>query len=123
MNIFFDVDHTLIDGDGELRPGTRRVLAALAERHRVYLWSGLGPRWEVVEQHGLEDLVQGCFDKPLQRYDEQLGPLGIPVRPDFVVDDHPQLVEHFGGHTVVPYRHPDESDTALDEVLRMVERR
>ncbi len=121
MNIFFDVDYTLIDGDGALRPGARRVLSTLAEKHEVYLWSGLGPRWEVVEQHQLEELVSGCYDKPLQRYDELLALLGIPVRPDFVVDDHPHLVEHFGGLTVPAYRRADDRDVALEEVLRVVQ--
>ena len=40
------------------------------------------------------------FDKALYQYERMLGPLGIPVRPDFVVDDHPHLVHAFGGCVV-----------------------
>ena len=107
MNVFFDVDHTIIDADDGLRPGVRELFARLrADGHRVYLWSGLGARWEVVERHELAELVSGCFPKPLYAYERMLAPLGIDVRPDFAVDDHPHLVHAFGGCVVAPYRGP-----------------
>jgi hypothetical protein len=122
MNIFFDVDHTIIDSDNRLRPGVRDVFARLFEAgHSIYLWSGIGARWEIVRACGLEPWVAGCFDKPLYHYEAMLAPLGIPVRPDFVVDDHPHLVHAFGGSVVAPYRSPNASDTEMDRVFREIE--
>jgi hypothetical protein len=117
MNIFFDVDHTIIDSDNRLRPGVRELFARLcADGHAVYLWSGIGARTEVVEANGLGDLVAGCYDKPLYQYERMLGPLGIPVRPDFVVDDHPHLVHAFGGCVVSRYLREDPDDVEMERV-------
>jgi hypothetical protein len=122
VNIFFDVDHTIIDSDNRLRPGVRDLFERLQEaQHSIYLWSGIGARWEIVHSHGLERWVAGCFDKPLYHYEAMLGPLGIPVRPDFVVDDHPHLVHAFGGCVVTPYRSANDADTEMDRVFREVE--
>ena len=128
MNIFFDVDHTIIDSDNRLRPGVRELFERLrADGHTVYLWSGIGRRSEIVEAYGLGELVAGCYDKPLYHHEAMLEPLGIPVRPDFVVDDHPHLVHTFGGCVVAPYRRPNAKDAEMervyDEVVRAVERR
>ncbi|REJ76478.1 MAG: hypothetical protein DWQ36_11695 [Acidobacteria bacterium] len=123
MNLFFDVDHTIVDGDDALRPGVREAFTSLrAAGHTIYLWSGLGPRWEIVRRHALEDLVQGCFDKPLYRHREMLTPLGIPVRPDFVVDDHRDPVDLFGGIVVSAYRQPSATDREMHRVVEAVRR-
>ena len=128
MNIFFDVDFTLIDNSNQLRPGVHELLRRLVEDgHRVFFWSGLGKRWEVVRAFGLEDYVSDCFDKPLFAYERMLGPLGITPRPDYVVDDHPHLVAHFGGCVVSRYMVADDSDRDLwrvyDEIARYTARR
>jgi hypothetical protein len=123
VHIFFDVDHTIIDGDNRLRVGVRELFDCLrAAGHVIYLWSGIGPRWEIVHAHALERLVSGCFDKPLYHYEAMLAPLGIPVRPDFVVDDHPHLVHAFGGCVVSPCRNADAADGEMARVLVEVER-
>jgi hypothetical protein len=123
MNIFFDVDHTIIDSDNRLRPGVRELFEGLrAGGHSIYLWSGIGARWEIVEAYRLERWIAGCFDKPLYHCEAMLAPLGIPVRPDFVVDDHPHLVHAFGGLVVAPYRHEDQTDTEMQRVLPAVQR-
>jgi hypothetical protein len=123
VNIFFDVDHTIVDGDNRLRWGVRELFDGLRERgHSIYLWSGIGPRWEIVHAHGLEALVAGCFDKPLYHYETMLAPLGIPVRPDFVIDDHPHLVHAFGGCVVAPCRSAQEPDTEMERVFGEIER-
>ena len=89
MNIFFDVDYTLITWDVKLRPGVREVFAKLREEgHTIYLWSGVGPRWEVVRRFELHEHVTDCFWKPLYDHHARLGELGITVMPDFVIDDH-----------------------------------
>lgn len=121
LNLFFDVDHTLVDGDDDLRPGVCEAFDALhASGHTIYLWSGLGPRWEIVERHGLQRWVNGCFDKPLYRHREMLAPLGIPVQPDFVVDDHADPVELFGGVVVRAYRASDPNDREMARVVEAI---
>jgi len=121
MNVFFDVDFTIIDADGALRPGVAECFAALrGGGHRIYLWSGLGPRWEVVSEHRLEAWVDDCFIKPLYHHRRMLDPLGISMEPHFVVDDHPHLVDIFGGCVVGPYRCVDAGDREMWRVLDAV---
>ncbi len=117
MNVFFDVDQTIIDTQNGLRPGVIELFTRLrAEGHVIYLWSGIGKRWEIVERYALAEFVADCFEKPLMQYERLLGPLGITVRPDFVVDDHPHLVHHFGGFTVKRYLRADAHDTEMGRV-------
>jgi SAM-dependent methyltransferase len=119
VNIFFDVDFTLITWDYRLRPHVREVFQRLKDDgHIVYLWSGVGKRWEVVEQHGLAEYVQDCFEKPLFRHAERLDELGVSVRPDFVIDDHEEPVAAFGGAVIRP---PDAPLDADREMLRIYE--
>ena len=43
MNIFFDVDYTILGLDNSLRPETKEVFQRLVdEGHLVYIWSGRG---------------------------------------------------------------------------------
>jgi hypothetical protein len=117
MNVFFDVDSTLITWDYRLRPHVREVFTQLrADGHTVYLWSGLGKRWEVVERFKLHALVADCFAKPLYRHRERLAELGVYVEPHFVVDDHAEPVEAFGGYHIPPPCEPLHADT---EMLRV----
>src|SRR6266511_378097 len=56
MNIFFDVDDTLVTWDFRLRPHVRDVFEALRDDgHRIYIWSGRGKRWDVVLRYQLTD--------------------------------------------------------------------
>jgi hypothetical protein len=119
MNVFFDVDSTLITWDYRLRPFVREVFERLcADGHTVYLWSGMGKRWEVVERFRLSDLVTDCFDKPLYRHHERLTELGVPMVPDYVIDDHAEPVQAFGGYHIPPPFDPLHEDT---EMLRVYE--
>ena len=121
MNVFFDVDYTILGVDGSLRPGTREVFERLLEDgHRVYVWSGVGDRTSDVRRHGLTDVVSGVFEKPLSNFEEGLVEKGVSVRPDFVVDDYPQIVGVFGGVVVRPYYFPSASDDELERVYRIV---
>ena len=123
MNIFFDVDHTIIDSDNRLRPGVRELLKRLqADGHALYLWSGIGVRREIVEAYGLESLISGCYEKPLYHYEAMLKPLGIEARPEFVVDDHPHLVQAFGGCVVSRYLRADPNDREMERVYGEVQR-
>jgi hypothetical protein len=123
VNVFFDVDQTIVDSDERLRPGVRGLFERLAsDGHDVYLWSGIGPRWEIVHAHGLDGLVRGCFAKPLYHYDRMLEPLGITAHPDYVVDDHPHLVEAFGGCVVSAYTRGGAADSEMDRVSHDIDR-
>lgn len=123
MNIFFDVDHTIIDTHDRLRPGVRELFQRLhADGHTLYLWSGNGRRWEIVDKFGLHDLVADCFEKPLYAYEQMLEPLGITVRPDFVVDDHPHLPHTFGGCSVGQYLTEDHADKEMERVYSEIVR-
>lgn len=119
----FDVDDTLIDHRGRLRLHTRDVFAELSGRgFSLFVWSGAGIRWEVVDVHGLRPHVIGCYRKPVSRHHERLAEHGVPFVPDFVVDDDIEVVEAFGGFHMPPPAHDFDRDLAMlrarDAVLR-----
>ncbi len=105
MNIFFDMDYTIVGGvDGSLRPGTLEVFEELVGLgHDLYIWSGVGVRWGEVRRAGLEPFIKGVYCKPLSEFSEGLERFGIPVVPDFVIDDHLGIVRHFGGYRIKEY--------------------
>ena len=115
MNIFFDVDHTLVFIDSSttvLRPGAHDAMRRLKEAgHDVYVWSAGGALYveRVVEMHGLAEWVSGCFDK-----DPRVQP-----SPDFIIDDDWYLVEKYGGHLVSQYKAVNLDDV---ELLAAIER-
>ena len=118
VNVFFDVDYTILSFDRTLRPHTREVFEDLIARgHRVYVWSGAGDRTSELEELGLLSLLSGVFIKPIAVFDKGLIDLGVPVRPDFVIDDHPDIVKHFGGLVVSPFDNRLSSDSELLMVL------
>jgi hypothetical protein len=122
MNIFFDVDDTLITWDYKLRPHVHTVFQQLRDDgHQVYLWSGMGKRWEVVERFALHDLILDCYEKPLFRHVERLSELGVPVRPDYVIDDHPDPVAVFGGYHIPPPSNPLDADEAMLRVYEAIQ--
>ncbi len=121
LNVFFDVDNTIITWDVKLRPGVREVFGALREEgHTVYLWSGMGPRWEVVRRFSLQEHIADCFWKPLTDHHNRLRELGIPVWPDFVIDDHREVVDAFAGVQVPEPVLPLERDREMWRVLEAV---
>jgi len=116
--VFFDVDDTLLCWDKRLRSHAREVVAEThAMGFDVYIWSGVGLRWEVVDVHGLRPFVIDCFQKPLGRYLERLPELGIPFVPDHVVDDDDEIVQAFGGTLVGAPLSPAVADEALLTVI------
>lgn len=121
MNIFFDVDETLIAYDGSLRPGTRSVFERLvSDGQQVYIWSGRGVRRSEVHRNGLADLVSGIYQKPLYDFMAGLARFGIPLLPDFVVDDYPGIVEFFGGLCIRPYHGGAQVDNELSDLPELV---
>lgn len=123
MNIFFDVDDTLVTWDFRLRPHVRAVFEALrADGHHIYLWSGRGKRWDVVLRYELSDLIVTCHEKPLEDHHQQLTVLGVDVTPDFVIDDYYAVVHAFGGYWIAPPRHPFEQDRQMWRAYDAVQR-
>jgi hypothetical protein len=121
VNIFFDVDETLLAYDGSLRPGTRSVFERLvSDGHHVYIWSGMGIRTSEVHRAGLGDLVSGIYQKPLIEFNAALARLGIPVVPDFVIDDYPEIVRFFGGLCIRPYHGGAQFDNELSDLPDLV---
>ena len=121
MKIFFDVDYTILGLDDSLRPGTKETLERLkGEGHEIYIWSGMGERWEVVEKHQLTPLVSGVYEKPTHHFHERLKELGVPFEPEFVIDDYPEVVAAFGGVWVPPYFFKRSFDEEMDRIHRIV---
>jgi len=120
LNVFFDVDNTLIMWNGKLRNHTRDVFERLQEAgHTIYIWSGVGIRRWDMRRHELDHFVQDYFIKPLDDHHARLGPLGVTVLPDFVIDDHKTVVDAFGGYHISDVAKPDDAE--LLEVLRRIE--
>ena len=121
MNIFFDVDYTIVGLDDSLRPGTSETFQRLIDDgHLIYVWSGVGPRWEVVRKYDLEKFASGVYEKPTDHYVERLAELGVPLTPDFVIDDYPEIVAVFGGICVPPYffkRNPDKQMERVYDII------
>jgi hypothetical protein len=125
VNIFFDVDETILGYDGSLRPLVADVFGRLVgEGHLVYVWSGVRTgdtiRSQVVERYGLTAFVTDCFPKPLFDYAEQWRKTGISAQPDFCVDDYPDIVDAFGGYMVIPYRYA-RADSEMELVYEAIQ--
>ena len=120
LNVFFDVDNTLILWNGKLRNHVRHVFEHLREAgHNIYIWSGVGIRRWDMRRHELDHFVEDYFIKPLDRHHERLDALGVPMTPDFVIDDHQSVVDAFGGYHVSDMPGPDDDE--LLDVLRAIE--
>ena len=111
LDIFIDVDYTLIAANGSLRPNARELFLRLREAgHRPWVWSGMGIRKEEMVRHGMDGCVAGYLVKPLDDYLKTLRRLEPE---DLIVDDHSEIVEAFGGVTVRPYFFTDTDDREL----------
>lgn len=113
MNIFFDVQGTLISR-GVPRPHAREVMAELCSLgHDVYLWSSAGASYAAAaaEALGVGDLVLGSYSKSAPP----------PVSVDYVVDDFPELVEIHGGYAIAPFG-GDREDAELLKVVEALRR-
>ncbi|HJM89712.1 MAG TPA: hypothetical protein QF624_08805 [Dehalococcoidia bacterium] len=120
LNVFFDVDNTLIMWNGKLRNHVRDVFERLRDGgHTIYVWSGVGIRRWDMKRHELDDFVEEYYIKPLDRHHERLETLGVPMRPDFVIDDHRQVVDAFGGYHVSDM--PGADDAELLDALAAIE--
>ncbi|MEX2376236.1 MAG: HAD hydrolase family protein [Dehalococcoidia bacterium] len=123
LNVFFDVDFTLLSIDGSLRPGTRETFQRLiADGHRIFIWSGVGIRTTEIAEHELQHLVSDVFIKPQEDLEAGLTRFGVHTRPDFVVDDDARIVTNFGGMLVQPYYFSNTDDIEMDLIYLLVSR-
>ncbi|MBI4298432.1 MAG: hypothetical protein HY666_01550 [Chloroflexi bacterium] len=122
MNIFFDVDYTIVGGaDGTLRPGVSEIFQRLTqEGHNIYVWSGVGIRTYEIQKHNLNLYVSGVFEKPLANFEAKIRASGIPVYPDLVVDDYPEIVTTLGGIQVRPYSFALAHDKEMERVYNII---
>jgi len=121
MNIFFDVDYTILGIDGSLRPGTIDAFKNIKNQgHNIYIWSGVGIRTYEISKHQLESFVSGVFRKPLKNFVLEIKKMGIPVNPDFVIDDYPEIVKQFGGIHIKPYYYRSQPDDQMPQVPQVI---
>ena len=125
MNVFFDVDGTIIGTyDLKLRPMVREIFEQIrADGHVIYIWSGVGLRWEEIDRHDLRALIETCYWKPRWDHHARLAELGVEVFPDFVIDDHAEVVRAFGGVTVDPFDFYNHRDREMERVYRVISER
>lgn len=113
MNLFFDVQGTLISG-GMARPGIREAFEKLVEDgHAVYIWSSAGSGYanRAAKELGVEDLVAGCYAK------DGL----LPVEVEFTVDDQASMSGRSGGYTIPPFT-GDPDDGEMERVVEHLRR-
>lgn len=116
LNVYFDVDHTLVYIDQHqnvLRPGAVEAVRIIKEAgHGVYIWSAGGQAYveRVVSMHGLVTWVDGCFDKSPK----------VDPRPHFIIDDDWYLVEKYGGFLVSQYKEIDPGDREFLELIEQL---
>ncbi|MQF82951.1 hypothetical protein FIM02_02180 [SAR202 cluster bacterium AD-802-E10_MRT_200m] len=125
LHIYFDMDYTLIGISGDLRPGVKRNFKKLKRAgHLLYIWSGVGIRSREVTQLGLACYVVGVFEKPTQDYQHQVQNMikrgEIPVLPDLVIDDYPEIVSALGGIVIKPYLRSDHNDNEMDKMQNII---
>ena len=122
MNIFFDMDYTLLGLDNSLRPKTREVMQRLKDDgHTLYVWSGVGIRWAEVREHKLEEFITDCFVKPLKNFVEEVEKANLPVKPDLVIDDYPEVPTALGGIFVRPYFYSSTADNEMERVYDIIQ--
>jgi len=121
LNIYFDCDYTILAMDGSLRPRTREVFSNLIEdEHKVFIWSGVGLRTKDMERLNLMDLISGIFVKPIAEFEDGLDRFSVSPRPDFVIDDHREIVEFFGGVHIEPYYFRASEDGQMDDLYQCI---
>ena len=121
LNIYFDCDYTILAMDGSLRPRTREVFSNLIEdEHKVFIWSGVGLRTKDMERLNLMDLISGIFVKPIAEFEAGLDRFSVSPRPDFVIDDHREIVEFFGGVHIEPYYFRASEDGQMDDLYQCI---
>ena len=126
MNIFFDMDYTIISSTGALRPNAKPILERLhADGHKIYIWSGLGARRQEIQNLELNPFVTDVLEKPTHDYQQLVHGMlrrgELSVLPDLVIDDYPEIVSALGGISVKPYVIDDPSDDEMQRVYKAIQ--
>lgn len=88
VNIFVDVDLTLLDANGKLMPGAKEALLRLKEEGcHLFLWSSVGTEYakKVAQIHQLTDLFEAFTAKPDVIIDDMPATTAAPF--SFAVQD------------------------------------
>ncbi|MSQ22417.1 MAG: hypothetical protein EXR53_03795 [Dehalococcoidia bacterium] len=121
MNIFFDMDYTILGLDNSIRPGTEDVMERLiADGHIIYVWSGMGIRWTEVREHKLDKYVTDCFVKPLENFVQAVEKQNLPATVDIVIDDYPEITQALGGIWIRPYLFKNPRDDEMERVYKII---
>jgi len=126
VNLFFDVDYTILGVDsGLLRPRVRDVFEQLCrDKHDIFIWSGAGDRRNEMDVLGLTAWVRGVFTKPVEQYERNVQRMiersELPVPPDLVIDDSIPIVRALGGIVVIPFGGRTQDDQEMERVYRIV---
>jgi len=110
MNIFFDIDDTLIaPGTRKLRPWSQWCVKHLRDAgHIIYLWSHGGKKNCKDVAIKLQVPPSKCFAKPgwdnFENHKHIIDNLGALISIDLCIDDDPQdMPAFYPGMTVLPY--------------------
>jgi len=119
------MDYTLIGLTGTLRPLVTETFEQLIDDgHTLYIWSGLGNRSSEVEKLGLSKYVNGVSSKPIADYEEivrkKFEEKEIDVYPDFVVDDHEEIVKALGGGLIKAFFAGDNYDREMEHMYNII---
>jgi hypothetical protein len=120
--VYIDIDHTMVGEDNSVRPGVESTLSHLKNvGHELYAWSGDTTRKGLLQERGLLRLFQDVSLKPTSSYRQRARELCRGREPDFVVDDHAQVVRMFGGVHLAPYYGAEHADQTFILVASAVE--
>jgi len=92
----------------------------IEDEHKVFIWSGVGLRTKDMERLNLMDLISGIFVKPIAEFEDGLDRFSVSPRPDFVIDDHREIVEFFGGVHIEPYYFRASEDGQMDDLYQCI---
>ncbi len=118
MNIYFDVDQTLIfPMTRSLRPYAKWCIDNLKKAgHSIYIWSRRGEEncWDIARLVGVS--LDNCANKPPLTNLKRITHLS--ARPHFCIDDDPEdVIRVWPGMLVLPYCFETEEDKEMLRVL------
>ena len=77
-------------------------------------------RTDDIERLGLSKFVSDIFVKPITEYEVGLKRFSVSPRPDFVIDDHREIVDAFGGVHIEPYYFRSAEDGNMAELYKAI---
>ena len=74
-----------------------------------------------MREHKLEPFITDCFVKPIKNYVEETERANLPVKPDLVIDDYPEVPTALGGIFVRPYFYHSTTDNEMERVYKIIQ--